>query len=76
LELTRLARLFREKRDLKRRQEAENVRKKFWEAHYSREMFKAWRIANSGVSGKGGGIRTFATQGILKKGWERHLVVS
>jgi hypothetical protein len=72
LELTRLARLFREKRDLERRQEAEEVRKKFWKAHYSGEMFKAWRIAKSGISGKGGGIRTSATQGISKEDWERH----
>ncbi len=72
LELTRLARLFRERRELERRQEAETVRRKFWEAHYSGEMFKAWKIAKSQISGKGGGIRTSATQGISKEAWERH----
>ncbi len=72
LELTRMARLFREKKELERRQEAENIRRTFWEAHHSGEMFKAWRIAKSQISGKGGGIRTSATRGISKEAWERH----
>jgi hypothetical protein len=71
-ELSRLARLCKERRDLEHRQEAERVRNKFWEAHFAGESFKAWRIAKSNVSGKGGGIRTSATQGISKEAWENH----
>jgi hypothetical protein len=71
-ELSRLARLCKERRDLEHRQEAENIRKKFWEAHFAGESYKAWRIAKSSVSGKGGGVRTSATQGISKEDWERH----
>jgi hypothetical protein len=71
-EYGRLARLWRERRDLERRQEVEEVRKKFWSAHFSGEAFKAWRLAKSEVAGKGGGIKTSATQGISKDAWEAH----
>jgi hypothetical protein len=71
-ELSRLARLCKERRDLEHRQEAERVRKKFWEAHFAGESFKAWKIAKTNVSGKGGGIRTSATQGISREAWENH----
>jgi hypothetical protein len=67
-----MARLCKERRDLEHRQEAESVRKKFGEAHCAGESFKAWRIAKSKVSGKVGGIRTSATQGISREAWETH----
>ncbi len=74
-EVDRLARLWREKRDLERSQEVDRIRKQFWNAHYSGASFKAWRIANSNVAGKGGGIRSSATQGISREAWERHFSV-
>ncbi len=74
IELERLARLWRDKRDLERSQETDRIRKKFWDAHYSGSAFKAWKIAKSKVAGKRGRIRTSATQGISREAWERHFL--
>ena len=57
-EYERLARLWRERRDLERRQEVEEIRRRFWSAHFSGNSYLAWQIARSNLSGKGGGIRT------------------
>ena len=71
-EYSRLARLWREKRDLERREEADMIRKRFWDAHYSGNAYLAWKLARYGLDGKGGGIRTSATQGISRENWEYH----
>jgi hypothetical protein len=71
-ELSRLARLWRERRDLERKIEIEELRRRFWEAHYSGQAYKAWQYAKKNLSGKGGGIRTSVTQGISRTAWESH----
>ncbi len=71
-ELSRLARLCRERRDLERKQDMEELRKRFWEAHYSGQAYKAWQLARSKLPGKGGGIKTSVTQGISREDWEAH----
>jgi hypothetical protein len=71
-ELSRLARLFREKRDLEKAQEVEYVRKRYWEAVYSGQAHLAWKYAKSGLDGKGGGVKTSVTQGISRQRWEEH----
>jgi hypothetical protein len=71
-EYTRLANLWREKRDLDRRQAAERLRTQFWSAHCSGNSYLAWKHARTNLSGKGGGIKTSATKAITREGWEAH----
>ncbi len=71
-EYSRLAALWREKRDLDRKRVAEDLRSKFWSAHKTGNSYLAWKYARTNLSGKGGGIRTAATRAITRAGWEEH----
>jgi hypothetical protein len=71
-ELNCLARLWRERRDVERRLEVEEIRRRFWEAPYSGQAYKAWQYARKNLSGKGGGIQTSVKQAISRTAWESH----
>ncbi len=71
-EYSRLASLWREKRDVDRKRVAEELRSRFWSAHKSGNSYLAWKYARTNLSGKGGGIRTAATRAITREGWEEH----
>jgi hypothetical protein len=59
-------------RDALAAEEKRVVRERFWEAKKSSNLHLAWKIARSGLSGKGGGVKTSTTTSVSKEQWEAH----
>ena len=72
IEYQRLLQLWRERRELERKQTVDSLKARFWSAHFSGNPSLAWRIAKINLTGKGGGIRSTVTQAIPREDWESH----
>ncbi len=68
----RLLKTWVSERDALAAEEKRAVRERFWEVKKSNNLHLAWKMARSGLSGKGGGVKTSTTTSVSKEQWEAH----